>query len=80
METAQHHTRTAPLCINCRHLSPVEASRRRLCNHPAMPVDLVSGQPRTSAADARALTEQTARLVKVPLCGANGLLFAEVTA
>lgn len=40
-----HPTRSAPHCVNCKHLDNVTNPRRHLCTHIAAPVSPVTGGP-----------------------------------
>lgn len=63
-DIALHYSRTAPLCRDCRHLRTSKGEAR--CNHPATPIDAVTGEP-----------EATARVSRDPKgpCGPTGWLF-----
>ena len=62
-----HPTRSAPKCADCRYLAAGLHRERHVCDHPSMPVDVVTGQPVFFAENARSANE---------ICGADGLLFA----
>lgn len=66
-----HPSRSAPLCCDCQHKT------RHYCNHPAVPVDLVTGAGRWTCEDMR--SDSMARSLlgeKGTKCGAAGALFA----
>jgi len=76
---ATHPTRSAKLCINCRHRQgPGDFVMR--CNHPAYPISATSGNAQFSCADMRSDTEAPVYLSRgnLPLCSSAGLLFEPV--
>lgn len=67
-----HPSRTAPVCAQCKHLT-----RDRWCNHPAVPVSIVTGWPVLTAANMRGHTGPGVGTDVVPTayCGAEASLF-----
>lgn len=75
MPAHAHPTRTAPHCIQCAHF----VASGELCNHPAMPVDPVTGAPALAANAARGgrvNAETIARFRGTRMCGEAASLFA----
>lgn len=70
--TAAHTSRFAPLCADCAHLDG------RMCNHPHMPIDLVTGQPAWKASHARSVYSPVMlRTLDFKPCGPEGELFSK---
>ena len=68
--TKAHPSRSAPLCVNCRHFTDDGS-----CDHPAAAVDPVFGRPTEPAKYMRRANPERGAVVGVVCCGPQGLLF-----
>ncbi len=76
-----HPSRSAQVCAQCQHLAQPERPAGQLCNHPAAPVSLVSGQPSSCCRDQRAEeTELERHRGGMHRCGPEGRWFEPVDA
>ena len=71
-----HPTRSAPKCADCRYLADGLRGERPVCDHPTMPVDVVTGKPVFLAEYARSEDAEPYARHGLTICGAAGLLFA----
>lgn len=77
--TPAHSSRKAPVCADCMHL--VQVRHTQMCNHPHMPVDLVTGGPAWKASHARSVYSTSVLMgLDFKPCGPAGSLFAQRTA
>ena len=74
-----HPSRSAPLCKDCKHCLPNTYGRRRLCNHPTVPIDLCYGTSAISVSHMRCSGDMSKgdvkRMYGIKPCGVKGKLF-----
>lgn len=71
-----HPTRNAPKCVDCRYLAAGLHRQQQVCDHPSMPVDVVTGKPVFLTEDARSEDAELWAQHGLKICGAAGLLFS----
>lgn len=71
-----HPTRSAPKCADCRYLAAGLHRAQHVCDHPSMPVDVVTGKPVFLTEDARSEDAELWAQHGLKICGAAGLLFS----